>query len=106
MGLGQEQRFAKYDRILSRADWSGLQGGKILWGEASVPLLPAWWPVVIGTDDTMERRRGRKIAARSCYRDAVRATEKHVVPCCGLTWITMMLLVRCRGAHGRGPCRF
>jgi hypothetical protein len=32
MGLGQEKRFEKYHRVLSRACWSGLQSGKILLG--------------------------------------------------------------------------
>ena len=79
--------------MLSRACWSGLQGGRILLG-LLVPLLPATWPLIVGTDETIERRRGRKIAAKGCYRDAVRSTEKHVVTCFGLKWLTMMLFVR------------
>lgn len=92
MGLGQEQRFAKYHRVLSRACWSGLQGGHILLG-VLVALLPATWPIVVGTDETVERRRGRKIAAKGCYRYAVRSTEQHVVTCFGRKWLSMMLLV-------------
>lgn len=92
MGLGGEKRFAKYHRVLSRARWSGLQGGKILLG-LLISLLPPAWPIIVGTDDTIERRRGRKITAQGCYRDAVRSTEKYVVTCCGLKWLTMMLLV-------------
>jgi len=92
MGLGHEKRFEKYHRVLSRARWSGLQGSKILLG-LLVQLLPSSWPIVIGTDDTLERRRGPKITAKGCYRDAVRSTAKHVVTCFGLKWVTMMLLV-------------
>jgi hypothetical protein len=92
MGLGQEKQFAKYHRVLSRARWSGLYGSKILVG-LLVPLLPAAWPIVIGTDDTLERRRGKKSTAKGCYRDAVRSTAKHVVTCFGLKWVTMMLVV-------------
>jgi hypothetical protein len=58
-----------------------------------VQLLPASWPIVMGTDDTLERRRGKKITAKGCDRDAVRSTTQHVVTCCGLTWVTMMLWV-------------
>ena len=47
----------------------------------------------MGTDETIERRRGRQIAAQGCYRDAVRSTETHVVTCFGLKWRTMMLFV-------------
>jgi hypothetical protein len=32
MGLGHEKQFEKYHRVLSRAQWSGLQGSKILLG--------------------------------------------------------------------------
>lgn len=92
MGLGQEKRFEKYHRVLSRAQWSGLHGSKILLG-LLVPLLPASWPIIIGPDDTIERRRGKKISAQGCYRDAVRSTAQHVVTCFGLKWVTMMLLL-------------
>jgi DDE superfamily endonuclease len=92
VGLSQEQRFEKYHRVLNRARWSGLHGSQILLGML-VTLLPATWPIVVGTDDTLERRRGRKITAKGCYRDAVRSTEKHVVTCFGLKWLAMMLLV-------------
>jgi DDE superfamily endonuclease len=92
MGLGQEKRFEKYHRVLNRARWSGLQGAKILLG-LLVPLVPASWPLLVGVDDTIERRKGRKIAAKGCYRDAVRSTETHIVTCFGLKWIAMLLLV-------------
>src|SRR5262249_14910462 len=92
MGLGQDKRFEKYHRVLSRACWSGLQGSKILLG-LLIPLLPATWPLLVGTDETIERRRGRKITAKGCYRDAVRSTEKHIVTCFGLKWRMMMVLV-------------
>jgi hypothetical protein len=48
---------------------------------------------VLGADDTVERRSGRKIRAKGCYRDAVRSTKKHVIRCFGLKWVAMMLLV-------------
>src|SRR2546427_2109237 len=92
IGLGHEKRFEKYHRVLSRARWSGLQGSKILLG-LLVQLLPSSWPLLIGTDDTLERRRGQKITAKGCYRDAVRSTAKHVVTCFGLKWVAMMVIV-------------
>jgi hypothetical protein len=77
---------------LSRARWSGLQGSKILLG-LLVQLLPSSWPLVIGTDDTLERRRGQKITAQGCYRDAVRSTAQHGGTCFGLQGVTMRLVV-------------
>jgi len=92
MGLCHERRFEKYHRVLNRARWSGLQGAKILLGLLIV-LLPAQWPLLVAVDETIERRSGAKIKAKGCYRDAVRSTQKGVVKCYGLKWISMMLLV-------------
>ena len=92
LGLGQARRFEKYHRVLSRAHWSGLQGAKILLG-LLVMLVPPRWPVLIVVDETVERRQGRKIKAKGRYRDAVRSTQKAVVKCYGLKWISMMVLV-------------
>ena len=92
VGLGTERRFENYQRVLSRARWSGLQGAKILLG-LLVAILPPGWPVVVGIDETIERRQGRRIKAKGCYRDAVRSTDKAVVKCYGLKWINLMLLV-------------
>jgi hypothetical protein len=56
-------------------------------------LVPPGAPIVLGADDTVERRSGRKIMAKGGDRDAVRSTTKHVMRCFGLTWGSMMLLV-------------
>jgi hypothetical protein len=93
MGLGQEPRFERYHRVLSRACWSGLQAAKILLGLV-IQLLPKHWVPLMVVDDTVERRRGKRIQAKGCYRDAVRSTQKHVVKCFGLKWVCLMLLVR------------
>jgi DDE superfamily endonuclease len=50
-------------------------------------------PSCLGADDTVERRSGRRIAAKGGYRDAVRSTKQQVIRCSGLTWVAMMLLV-------------
>ena len=50
-------------------------------------------PVVIGLDDTIERRWGTKIAARGIYRDPVRSSHGHFVKASGLRWLSAMLLV-------------
>lgn len=92
VGLGQEKRFEKYHRVLSRARWCGLQGAKILLG-LLIMRVPPWWAVLIVVDETIERRQGRKIKAKGRYRDAVRSTRRVVVKCDGLKWISMMLLV-------------
>ncbi len=80
MGLHQEKRFEKYHRVLNRASWPGLQGAKILLG-LLLKILTASWPIIVAVDETIERRKGRKIKAKGCYRDAVRSTEKKVIKC-------------------------
>ena len=93
LGLGAEKQFQTYHRVLNRARWSALQASRILLG-LLVALLPPGSTIVIGADDTIERRRGKKIKGIGCYRDPVRSTKKHVVKCFGLKWLSLMVLVR------------
>jgi DDE superfamily endonuclease len=93
MGLSGERHFTNYHRVLNRATWSALQGSQILLGLLITLLVPPGATIVLGADDTVERRSGRKITAKGCYRDAVRSTKKHVIRCFGLKWVSMMLLV-------------
>jgi len=93
MGLGDEKHFINYHRVLNRACWSGLQASKILLG-LLITLIPVSFPVIIGIDDTVERRKGKKIKAKGCYRDPVRSSQKNIVKCFGLKWLSMMLIVQ------------
>jgi hypothetical protein len=93
MGLALERRFTTYHRVLNRASWSALQASKILLGVIVLVLVPSGATLVLGADDTVERRTGRQIKAKGCYRDAVRSSKKHVVRCFGLKWVAMMVLV-------------
>lgn len=93
LGLATERRFTNYHRVLNRVTWSARQGSQTLLGLLITCLVPPGAPIILGADDTVERRSGRKIAAKGCYRDAVRSTKKHVIRCFGLKWVAMMLLV-------------
>jgi predicted hydrolase (HD superfamily) len=92
MGLSHERHWTNYHRVLNRAVWSTLQASKILLG-LIVATMPVESTIVLGADDTVERRTGRKIKALGCYRDGVRSTRKHVVRCFGLKWVSMQVLV-------------
>ena len=94
MGLRQEQHFINYHRVLNRAGWSALQASRILLGLIVLTFVTAGSPIIIGADDTIERRKGKKIKAKGCYRDAVRSSKKHVIRCFGLKWVSMQMLVR------------
>jgi hypothetical protein len=93
MGLAWEARFTNYHRVLNRATWSALQASKILLGLLVRVVVAPSATIVLGADDTVERRSGRQINAKGCYRDAVRSSRKHVVKCFGLKWVSMMILV-------------
>jgi hypothetical protein len=49
-------------------------------------------PLVVGIDETSERRRGRKIAAKGVYRGPLRSTRERFVKTSGLRWICAVLL--------------
>ncbi len=64
-------------------------------------------PLVIGVDETLERRWGEKIAAKGIYRDPVRSTHDRFAKASGLRWVCLMLLVPVPCGHDAcGRCRF
>src|SRR5438876_10820753 len=69
MGRSQEQQFQKYHRVLNRAQWSSLALGRVLF-TLMVHTFVAKGPVVMGADDTRERRREATAKAKGSYRDA------------------------------------
>jgi hypothetical protein len=93
MGLSQERHFQNYHRVLNRAQWSPLALRAILLRLLLRTFLPRG-PVVLGIDETIERRRGAQIAAKGIYRDPVRSSKSHFVKTSGLRWISLQLLVR------------
>ena len=91
MGLGQTPHFQRYHRVLNRASWSALAASRVLLRLLVATFLPDG-PLVIGVDETLERRTGAKIAAKGVYRDAVRSSHSHFVKATGLRWVSLMLL--------------
>jgi len=49
-------------------------------------------PLVFGIDETIERRRGKRIRAKGTYRDPVRSSHSHFVKASGVRWLSVMLL--------------
>jgi DDE superfamily endonuclease len=92
LGLAENKRFQRYHRVLSQARWSGLALSRTLLRLLIATFAPDG-PLVFGVDDTLERRRGAKIAAKGIYHDAVRSSRSHFVKASGLRWICLMLLV-------------
>jgi DDE superfamily endonuclease len=93
MGLAWEEHFTNYHRVWNRAQGSALQASRMLLGLLVRVVVPPGATIVLGADDTVERRSGRQSKAKGCYRDAVRSSRKHVVKCFGLKWVSMMVLI-------------
>ncbi len=91
MGLEEERRFCRYHRVLSRATWSSREASRLLLGLLVEAFVPEG-PLVLGVDETLERRRGKKVAAKGIYRDPVRSTRRHFVKASALRWICVTLL--------------
>ena len=91
MGRAQDRRFVNVHRILNRATWSPRAGSRILLGLLIDAFAPRG-PLVMALDDTIERRRGKRIAAKGIYRDPVRSSDSHFVKASGLRWMSLMLL--------------
>ena len=92
MGLSQSAKFAQYHQVLNRATWSPLELAQTLLKLLIKTFTQEGDTLVFGIDPTIERRWGRKIAARSIYRDGVRSSDSHFVKASGLRWISLMLL--------------
>src|SRR3982751_1865239 len=91
VGLNGETHFQNYHRVLNRACWSSRAASRILLGLLVQAFAPSG-PLVLGVDDTIERRWGARIRARGIYRDPVRSSRSHFVKTSGLRWLSLMLL--------------
>lgn len=87
MGLSAEKHFQNFHRVLNRAIWSSREASRLL-----LAAFAVFGPVVLGLDDTIERRRGAKIKVKGIYRDPVRSSHSHFVEASGLRWLSLMLL--------------
>lgn len=92
VGLSQEKQYQRYHRVLNRAKWSGMQASKILLG-LLVAVFAKDGVIMLGADETLERRKGKHIKEKGVFRDAVRSSRKRTVTTFGLRWVSMMLLV-------------
>jgi hypothetical protein len=98
VGLATERQFGKYHRVLSRAVWSSRTASRLLL-QLLVRTFAPTGTLVFGLDDTLERRRGARIAAKGVYRDPVRSSDSHFVKATGLRWLSVMLLAPIPWAH-------
>jgi hypothetical protein len=84
MGLGEAPQFRRYHEVLDRARWDARAVARQLLRYVLDRLLPNG-PVVIGIDDTVERR--------GIYRGSVWSSKGHFVKTSGLRWLPLMVVV-------------
>lgn len=92
MGRRDTGGFANFHRVLNRNRWSSRAVARRLFTLLVATFVPQG-PVIVGIDETIERRWGPKIKARGIYRDPVRSSRGHFVKASGLRWVVVMLLV-------------
>src|SRR5215211_5244089 len=95
--MQEERRFCRDHRVLSRAAWSSREASRVLLGLLVETFVPRG-PLVVGIDETLERRRGKKISAKGIYRDPVRSSHSHFVKTSALRWVCVVLLAEVRWA--------
>jgi len=101
MGLDQHKQFHRYHRVFSRAAWSSREASHVLLGSLMKTFVPEG-PLVSGVDETLERRQGKKIAAKGIYRDPVRSSHSHFIKASALRWVCVSLLAEIPWAFRRG----
>ncbi|WP_197707041.1 transposase [Calothrix sp. NIES-3974] len=67
LGWAKRQDFQTDHRVLNRAKWSSRRLGEILLRQLVTVFAPTG-TLVMGLDETIERRWGQRIAARGIYR--------------------------------------
>jgi hypothetical protein len=92
MGLADKPGFGRYHEVLNRAGWDARDVARRLLLHLLAALSPSG-EVVIGVDDTVERRWGGKIKARGIYRDAVRSSHGHFVKTSGVRWLSLGVML-------------
>lgn len=93
LGQKDDRQYQNYHRVLNRAKWSSFTASRILLGLLVAAFVATGVPVIIGADETLERRKGEQIKDKSVFRDAVRSSKKYTVHSFGLRWVSMMLIV-------------
>jgi hypothetical protein len=82
-----------YQRVLSRAPWSGLALGCALMRYALDHLVPDG-PVALVGDDTVDGHKGPKVYGKGRHRDAVRSTHSYTAWRYGHKWVVLAVRVK------------
>jgi hypothetical protein len=75
MGLQNEHQFQNYHCVLNRARWSSRALSRMLLQVLVRVFVSGDAPIVVGIDETIERRRGAEIAAKGIFRNPVHSSK-------------------------------
>jgi hypothetical protein len=89
----EDNNFGKYHRVLNQARFSPWLLSRLLLGLLVTHFVAPGGALVLVVDETLERRQGKKIEYKGCFRDAVRSTAHQVVTSLGVRWLCICLLV-------------
>jgi hypothetical protein len=92
-GLEAVAHVGKYHRLLSRDRWSPRLVSRLLLEQLVAAFVPAGAPLLFLCDDTLERRRGKRLRYKGWFRDPVRSTGTKTVVTLGIRWFCLCLLV-------------
>lgn len=81
-----------YQRVLSSAQWSGLQLGCLLTHFLLQHLLPHGVVRLVG-DDTVDGHKGKKVHGKARHRDPVRSSHSYTAWRYGHKWVVLAVLV-------------
>ena len=84
---------ASYRRVLSSAEWSGLELGCALTRFLLTHVVPDGAVDLVG-DDTVDGHPGVKVYGKGRHRDAVRSSHSYTAWRYGHTWVVLAVLVR------------
>ncbi len=82
-----------YQRVPSRAPWSGLELGCALMRLILERLVPDG-PIALVGDDTVDGHKGPKVYGKARHRDAVRSTHSYTAWRYGHKWVVLAVLVK------------
>jgi hypothetical protein len=82
-----------YQRVLSRAPWSGLALGCVLVRLLLDHVVPDG-PVTLLGDDTVDGHKGKHVYGKARHRDPVRSTHSYTTWRYGHRWVVLAVLVK------------
>jgi hypothetical protein len=82
-----------YQRIFSRAPWSGLRLGCALAGFILTHLIPDGTVILVG-DDTVDGHPGRRVHGKARHRAPIRSSHAYTAWKYGHRWVVLAILVR------------